>query len=105
MEKRVFLAVALSVAVLLGFNALFPPPKPPAPAPVVATSPEQAAAPASPAAAPAGAATPPAPAPVEAAPSLVGETAEREIVVENDAIRVAFSTRGAVVTSWRLKHY
>src|SRR5687768_9855643 len=98
MEKRVFLAVALSVAVLLGYNALFPPPKRPAPAPVGVTAPEQAAAPASPAPPPAGAATPPAPAPVEAAPSLVGETTEREIVLENDAIRVAFSTRGAVIT-------
>jgi YidC/Oxa1 family membrane protein insertase len=106
MEKRVFLAVALSVAVLLGYNALLPPPKRPEPPPIVATAPEQqTAAPASPATSAPGAAAAPAPVPVEAAASLVGETAEREIVVENDAVRVAFSTRGAVITSWRLKRY
>ena len=44
-------------------------------------------------------------APVESAPSLVGETAPRDIVVENDDVRVTFSTRGAVITSWRLKRY
>ena len=26
-------------------------------------------------------------------------------VVENDAVRATFSTRGAVITSWRLKRY
>jgi YidC/Oxa1 family membrane protein insertase len=109
MEKRVFLAVTLSVAVLLGYNALFPPPKRPA-ANLATESPAAQSAPstAAPAPAPVEAGTPPA---AEATPSadapqsLVGETSEREIVVENDAVRATFSTKGAVLTSWRLKRY
>jgi YidC/Oxa1 family membrane protein insertase len=104
MEKRVFLAVTLSVAVLIGYNALFPPPKRPAPVPSSAVAPQSAqpAPSAPPATVPSA---PPSQAPVESAPSLVGETVAREITVENDAVRVTFSTRGAVVTNWRLKHY
>jgi len=110
MEKRVFLAVALSVAVLLGYNALFPPPKRPAPGPESpAAQNAQTATP--PASAPVESATPASPAsasgaaPAPAAQSLVGETAEREIVVENEAVRATFSTKGAVLASWRLKRY
>ena len=110
MEKRVFLAVTLSVAVLLAYNWMFPPPKRPItpPAATADPAPGGAAAPAqTPAPAPAGAAAAAAaaPQPVEGAPSLVGETAAREFVVENDAVRVTFSTRGAVITRWQLKHY
>ena len=111
MEKRVLLAVGLSVAVLIGFNALFPPVKPPAPA---ATG-----APAGSAAAPAAAGTgtqPPtelergasaaaAAAAAPAAQTLVGDSGEHEIVVENEAVRATFSSRGGVLTSWRVKHY
>jgi YidC/Oxa1 family membrane protein insertase len=107
MEKRVFLAVALSVAVLFGFNFLFQPPK--RPAATQPTAPSQAessqAAAAAPIEAPSAATAPPAPASVQDAQSLVGESAEREIVVENEAVRATFSTRGAVITSWRLKRY
>jgi YidC/Oxa1 family membrane protein insertase len=107
MEKRVFLAVALSVAVLLAYNALFPPPKRPATVPAETSTQAQPAA--QPAAAPVEAPSKPAPQPppttAPAGESLVGETAERETVVENDAVRATFSTRGGVITSWRLKHY
>ena len=106
MEKRVFLAVALSVAVLFGYNALFPPPKRPAPATEAQANNAAGQAPAavaSPAAAPAAPA--PASPPPAAAPPLVGDTAERAVVVENEHVRATFSTRGAVLTSWRLKHY
>ena len=107
MEKRVFLAVALSVAVLLGFNYLFQPPKRPGPAQPSASSQARPAepTPAAPVEAPSPAASTTASAAVEAAPSLVGESVEREVVVENDAVRATFSTRGAVITSWRLKRY
>ncbi len=114
MEKRVLLAVGLSVAVLIGFNVLFPPVK--RPPPTATSAPGAAAAPptASPSTA-AGAAdvergstpataTPAAPA-APAAQTLVGDTAERQIVVENGAVRATFSTRGGVLTSWRVKHY
>jgi YidC/Oxa1 family membrane protein insertase len=111
MEKRVLLAVGLSVAVLIGFNVLFPPVKPPTPAPGdapgTAASPQTPGAAAIPAASeveksgtPAAAA-----APAPAAQTLVGDTAERQIVVENAAVRATFSTRGGVLTSWLLKHY
>jgi YidC/Oxa1 family membrane protein insertase len=107
MEKRVFLAVGLSVAVLLAWTLVFPPPK--RPDATTTTVPPTAAPTAKPApgtelerpgAAPA--ATTPAP---PAAQTLVGDAAEHQIVVENDAVRATFSTRGGVLTSWRLKHY
>src|SRR5688500_14713230 len=99
MEKRVLLAVILSVAVLYGYQAMVPPPKRPVPAAAPAS---QTPAPASqnleqPSATPAPA--------VPAAQPLVAEAAERQIVVESDAVRAVFSTRGAVLTSWRLKRY
>jgi YidC/Oxa1 family membrane protein insertase len=113
MEKRVILAVGLSVAVLLGFNWLFPPVKRPTPAatsfPGTAAAPS-ATNPSTPAATevergstPATAA--PAPPATPAAQTLVGDTEAREIVFENEAVRATFSTRGGVLTSWRLKHY
>jgi YidC/Oxa1 family membrane protein insertase len=107
MEKRVFLAVTLSVAVLFGFNWMFPPPKRPVAVPPSAASQAQTSQPpaAAPVEAPSPAAAQPPGASAQDAQSLVGESAEREIVVENDAVRATFSTRGAVITSWRLKRY
>ena len=111
MEKRVLLAVGLSVAVLIGFNILFPPVKRPTPAATSAPGAAAGTPPAASATAPAAteversvapaSAAPPAP----AAQTLVGDTAERQIVVENEAVRATFSTRGGVLTSWLLKHY
>ena len=106
MEKRVLLAVVLSFIVLYSFQALFPPPKPQQPAEgakpaAAAPSPQnqslEKAAPAGPAS--------PSPQPDTTSQPLVADTSDREIVVENDAIRAVFSSRGAVLTSWRLKHY
>jgi YidC/Oxa1 family membrane protein insertase len=106
MEKRVLLAVILSFLVLYGYQAMFPPPKPSAPAPVAEAQPGatevESARPGSPSAAPP--ATPPQPAAAAAQP-VVADAREREIVAENDAVRAVFSTRGAVLTSWRLKKY
>ena len=102
MEKRVLLAVVLSFIVLYGYQALFPPPRP---TPPVQRAPQSV----SPPPAPATGGTPPAPveaaAPTVAATPLVTDASEREIVVENDAVRATFSSRGAVLTSWRLKRY
>ena len=42
--------------------------------------------------------------PVEAAP-LVSASAEQDIVVDNPAVTAIFSTRGAILKSWRLKNY
>jgi YidC/Oxa1 family membrane protein insertase len=107
MEKRVFLAIGLSVAVLIGFSILNPPPKRPTPAPTTAVAPAGEAAPAA-----AGGqeverpqGTAPAAPAAPAAQTLVGDSAEHEVVVENEAVRATFSTRGGVLTSWRVKHY
>ena len=112
MEKRVLLAVGLSVVVLIGFNVLFPPVKRPPPAatsaPGAAGAPP-ATSPSAPAAARRRArASPPArrrhrPRPRRRRSSAIPPNGE--IVVENDAVRATFSTRGGVLTSWRLKHY
>jgi YidC/Oxa1 family membrane protein insertase len=111
MEKRVLLAVGLSVAVLIGFNILFPPVKRPTPAATNSAGTTPGAPPAADAKTPAAAeversgAPPAAAAAAPAAQTLVGDTAEHQIVVENEAVRATFSTRGGVLTSWLLKHY
>ena len=107
MEKRVLLAVILSFVVLYGYQAIFPPPPPPQrapqesaaagadqPAPTPTPMPTQTANPAveAPSASPAVA-------------PLVGDREEREVVVENAMVRAVFTSRGAALTSWRLKKY
>jgi YidC/Oxa1 family membrane protein insertase len=107
MERRVLLAVFLSFLVLMAYQTFVVKPrtKPPAARPT-------AGAPGSPSATPtdvsgieaarATESTPPV-----AAPSAVtlGDTAERDIVVETDTVTAIFANRGAVLRSWRLKHY
>jgi YidC/Oxa1 family membrane protein insertase len=105
-EKRVMIAFALSIVMLVLFKMYFIKEQPPEPKKAVqtaaATNPGQPGAPA--AAAPATTAAPAtAPAPV-ALPVSKGAKAE-EIVVENKLYRVTFSTVGAVVRSWVIKDY
>jgi YidC/Oxa1 family membrane protein insertase len=104
MEKRVLLAVALSFLVLAGYQMMFPPPKPTESVPSSSTGQGSSA----------SASNPSSPSPAEAesvAPTvpqetpLVGDREERDVVVENDAVRAVFSNRGAVLKSWILKHY
>jgi len=94
MEKRVFLAILLSFVVLAIYQAMFPPVRP-VPEQV---APEAAAAP------PVGTVPAPEPAAPDVAP-LVADERAREIVVETDAVRAVFSTAGATLRSWQLKHY
>ncbi|MCC6241903.1 MAG: membrane protein insertase YidC [Gemmatimonadaceae bacterium] len=98
MEKRVFLAIALSLLVLTGYQYFFPS----TPAPVSTVAPAATAAngttPAT--AAPAGT-TPTAAAYVAPA----SDPSARDIVVETESIRAVFSTQGAVLKHWMLKHY
>ena len=103
MEKRVLLAVILSVVVLFGYQALFAPP--PAPAPAPESVPPAGAAPA-PVQSPATAAAPPAAAeaPPTAAP-LVADTEERDVTFENESVSAVFTNRGGALKSWRLKKY
>jgi YidC/Oxa1 family membrane protein insertase len=108
MEKRVLLAITLSFLVLAAYQYLFVKPPQPRPAPVTtgaegAPGPQQQQAPAPPGDAtaqrPSGAVTglsaqAPTPAPV-AVESIVGDSEEREIVVEGEYIRAVFTNRGA----------
>ncbi len=105
-EKRVMIAFALSIVMLVLFKMYFikeQPPEPKKAAPTAAaTNPGPSGAPAT--AATATTATPAtAPAPV-ALPVSKGAKAE-EIVVEGKLYRVTFSTVGAVVRGWVLKDY
>ena len=102
-EKRVMIAFALSIVMLILYRIYFVKEQPPEPKKAeqvaTATHATQPGAPATtPPAAPAAA-----PAPV-ALPVSQGAKPE-EIVVENKFYRVTFSTVGAVVRSWVLKGY
>jgi len=103
-ERRLLLAVALSLLVLTAYSLLFPAaPQPPAP-PVPAAS--QPAAGATPAEAPAGAAAAASPTAVPKAPvAAVADARERRVEVMGPDFTVAFSNRGARLVSWTLGRY
>jgi YidC/Oxa1 family membrane protein insertase len=115
MERRVLLAIGLAFLVLYTWNALLP-----KPVPKPATGqPAQTDAPANGGSGPTRSATnaptsgagesntpPAAEAPAApASPSLVGESAEREIRVETREVIAVFTNRGARLKSWRMKRY
>jgi YidC/Oxa1 family membrane protein insertase len=97
MEKRVLLAILLSFIVLVVYQAIIGPgptaPPPSATPPAGETVPQPGAPPP----------VSPVPASSEALPAP--DPGGTDIVVETDAIRAVFSTAGATLTSWRLKHY
>jgi YidC/Oxa1 family membrane protein insertase len=100
MERRVLIAVLLSFLVLYGYQVLFP--TPPGPKPVqaskTATAPNASA-----------------PAPSNPAPSVQGvpplaealtpTAPARDIEIDNAEVHAIFTTRGAVLKSWKLKKY
>ena len=100
MERRVFLAILLSFAVLYGYQAFLAPPPVEPPAQTATGASQGVAAPQS--SQPAAVSAAPA---ENAATPLVADAAARDIVVETDTVRAVFNTRGAVLTSWTLKHY
>jgi YidC/Oxa1 family membrane protein insertase len=104
MQRQVLLAILLSTLVIVGWQILFPPPRPRPPAPQQVTStPSGTTAPAAPA--PAEAAKVPS-VEVESAKPLVAADAEQDVKVTiGDSVDAVFSTRGATLKSWRLKHY
>jgi YidC/Oxa1 family membrane protein insertase len=103
-EKRLLLAVALSLLVLTAYQLLFaPPPKPrPSPTPAASLAPLLPAPSPSLVPGPRPAAASPGPAP-GAAP--VADDRERRVEVQTPDIAVAFSNRGARLLSWRLLHF
>jgi len=133
MERRVLIAITLSFLVLFLFQRFVMPP-PPATAPQAsgatagqapaATAPapgsmaaltqstNPSAAPAAAASQPAAVGAAPVAAPGDAAPAVpagptvtVGETADREIVVETTTVRATFTNRGGRLLHWVLKEY
>src|SRR5260221_390120 len=101
MERRVLIAVLLSFLVLYGYQALFPPP--PEPKPAQSTSKVASAPKASgPTASNPTASVQGAPPEAEAATPV---TPARDIEVDNADVHAVFTTRGAVLKSWKLKKY
>jgi YidC/Oxa1 family membrane protein insertase len=99
MERRVFVAILLSFAVLYGYQALFVPPQKPA---VNVVEPKERSAEPLP---------PPAASPTVEKPSepdpeaQISEAAEREIVVDTATSQIVLSNRGGRILHWRLKDY
>jgi YidC/Oxa1 family membrane protein insertase len=108
MDKKFLLAIVLSFLVIYGWQAMFPPPKPvppPQAAPKVATDAGGSASSAAPGAPASTGASPSQAVEAETAKPLVAASADQDIVVESDAVLAVFSTKGAVLKSWRLKKY
>jgi YidC/Oxa1 family membrane protein insertase len=102
MERRVLLAISLSFLVLFVYQALLVPPAPPqTPA---NTTESQSIVPPAPGVMALGNMTSAAPI-LPAAPSapVVGDSEEREIVVETQKVRAVFTNRGARLRHWQLK--
>jgi YidC/Oxa1 family membrane protein insertase len=98
MERRVFVAILLSFAVLYGYQALFVPPQKPA---IDVVEPKQRPAEATQQATPRVVEAPEQPAPA----AQISEPAEREIVVETATSEIVLTNRGGRVVHWRLKDY
>jgi YidC/Oxa1 family membrane protein insertase len=107
MERRVLFAVFLSFLVLMAYQTFVVKPrtKPPAARPTAGSSAGATAAAGDASAVEAARATEAAPAPAAPSAVMIGETAERDIVVETDTVTATFGNRGGVLRSWRLKHY
>jgi len=98
-ERRLLLAVALSLLVVTAYQLLFQPPRPPRPSPAPPPS-------ASPPATPVPAPVPPS-SRVRMPPATpaVADDQERRVEVEGPDISVALTNRGGRLVSWRLLHY
>src|SRR6476661_162422 len=99
MERRVLLAVVLSMAVLYAYQTFLAPP-PPQPKKTAQQQSTTANEPAS-----AASTTSPSVITAPAPQALVADTAEREIVVETADVEAVMSNRGGRLLHWRLKRY
>lgn len=99
-EKRMLIAIVLTLGLLMLWRAFLAPPPPP-PLPHAKSVPTAKAGPVGPS--PSASATP-LPPPRVALP-VMGGTKAQDVVVENSLYRITFSTQGAVVKSWVLKKY
>jgi YidC/Oxa1 family membrane protein insertase len=105
-NKRVLLAVLLSVVIIIGWQILFPPPEPPPPAPVEPPARTEAPAAAVPAGSEAAAsetgAQTAATGEAEAPPEEVGAAREERVVLEGEGFRAELTNRGGQLVSWLL---
>ena len=101
MEKRVLLAVFLSFLVLFVYQALFAPEPEREPAVSSETPSEVPASPEPQAASP----VPVEPMTVDAPEPVIWGDTERDVIVETPNVLAVFSTKGAELRSWRLKHF
>jgi YidC/Oxa1 family membrane protein insertase len=104
MERRVLLAIALSFGVLFIYQALFAPPPPQQGGATNSAATRPAIDPPV-AAVPPAVVSAPAPAPPPLSSPLVGDTEEREIVVDTPKVRAVFTNRGGRLRHWILKDY
>ncbi len=103
-ERRLLLAIALSLLVLTGYQLLFPPK--PAPPPQRAASSSSSAPTTTSVPAPrASATTTEAPPAAAAAQPEVADERERRVEVESPELSIAFTNRGARLVSWRLRGF
>ena len=104
MERRVLIAVLLSFLVLYGYQAMFPPPPESKPDQTstskAATAPKASAPTQSNPTASVQGVPPPA-----AAEAVTPSAPAREIEIDNADVHAVFTTRGAVLKSWKLKKY
>src|SRR5687768_7974910 len=111
-ERRLILAVALSLLVLTAYQLLFPPAPPPARPASVASPAAEPAPSGSPAAAlgslpaPPTVGAPPVPAPSPAAAAArVADDKERRVELEAPEVALAFTNKGARLLSWQLPEF
>jgi YidC/Oxa1 family membrane protein insertase len=112
-NRRLLIAFMLSLAVLIAWNLLFPPPKPPRPEPPRAEAPARTGEAAAPENGPAGVEpsfvpggppeTAEAPTPEEAPRERVEAEIEQRVTLETDRLRAVFTNRGAQLVSLILK--
>jgi YidC/Oxa1 family membrane protein insertase len=102
-ERRLLIAVALSLLVLTAYQLLFAPaPRPPAASPSPAPSAAAMATPTTPVAP----AQSPGVAPSPSVPvAQVADEAERRVEVISPDLTVAFNNKGARIISWKLAHF
>ena len=104
-ERRLLLAIGLSLLVLMGYQLIFPPPEPVPPRPASEPLPVVDTIPSTPLAAQATPLPEVIASPSPAAIATMADTQERRIEVRGEAIDAAFTNRGARLLSWRLMGY
>lgn len=101
MDKKTFLAIALSLAVIMIYQYFFYKP----PEPQKAPAPQQSAEQIKKEAAPAAGSVQPAARSIQKAAAAKPETPPRDVLVETPLYNAVFSTRGAALKSLKLKNY